>query len=78
SPSAPCCRPSPRVPGATRAVPHRPDGPPPRRPLPHPAHGPYRASAQVRAGEAADGAWSDGTLPLRPARPHDTDPGDPR
>ncbi|MFF8947979.1 glycosyltransferase [Streptomyces sp. NPDC014940] len=76
-PSAPDRGTAPPPAGAT-TVPHRPDGPLPRRPLPHPAHGPYRTTAQVRAGEAADGTWRDGTVPLRPARPHDTDPGDPR
>ncbi|MFJ9735051.1 glycosyltransferase [Streptomyces sp. NPDC101171] len=57
---------------------YRPDGPLPRRPLPHPAYGHHETTAQVRAGEAADGTWRDGTLPLQPVRPHDTDPGDPR
>jgi putative flippase GtrA len=66
------------APAHATPAPYRPDGPLPRRPLPHPAYGHHETTAQVRAGEAADGTWRDGTLPLQPVRPHDTDPGDPR
>jgi putative flippase GtrA len=52
--------------------------PAPYAPLPQrPYRQPYQTT-QVRAGDAADGNRRDATMRLQPARPHDTDPGDPR
>ncbi|MFJ7151228.1 glycosyltransferase [Streptomyces sp. NPDC100445] len=81
---------SPPVQGATapyaplpqRPAPGRgeqPDQPQPShpQPQPHPQHQLYR-TAQVRAGDAADGTRGDGAVPSRPVRPHDNDPRDAR
>ncbi|MEH0471343.1 bifunctional glycosyltransferase family 2/GtrA family protein [Streptomyces sp. B21-097] len=49
----------------------------PQRPVAHP-HGPAQTAHDLRAGEAADGTWTDATMRLQPVRPHDTEPGDAR